>query len=148
MPNYNGTFCTGACERLGHGCVRSRLFTACAAEFSATTIDRTEIQVDTDEQGYEYPTEHTTTVLAVPLERQDEVAATLRRTFPDQTPEQVINNWAGEFPCHIECDITICGVCGRQHEANQIFKRPDGTFSCPYEFEDRPDDETYALDDN
>ena len=129
MPNYQDKYCEGACERLGHKCIRPDMFVLLASEYGAVPKEIT--------GEFEYPVEDGYTAIhewkyyALDVQgkdRQKALQATAEKMYlssPDHiTLEEMIlvveRIFLQEFPCHLECDITICGYCGNQHEDKYI----------------------------
>jgi len=120
MPHFKAVHCMGACERLGHCCIRPALYAAAAEQYGATPV---EISIA---EGV------TTHILAIPDEQRGIAIHDLQRHFDDADVAQ----WLGEAPCHTDCDIAICAVCGGQHEASAIYGE-----HCLYEPEQDDDDQ-------
>jgi len=131
MPTYQDQQCEGVCERLGHKCLRPDMFVRLASEYGAVPKEIT--------GEFEYPVEDGQTAIGkwkyYALDVQGEgrqkalqdTAAKMHQETPiyetlEETITVVEQAFLQEFPCHLECDITICGYCGNQHEDHLIFQ--------------------------
>jgi hypothetical protein len=138
MPTYQDLYCEGACERLGHRCIKPDLFVRLAEEHEATPKQISGKFQYADENGRSQVGRWKYHALDVQGEQRSDllqqIADRLHEQAPEglhETAETLLNvaeqSFLQEFPCHVECDITICGHCGRQHEDRGI--TPEG---CPY----------------
>lgn len=131
MPNYQDKQCEGACERLGQECIRKDMFTLVASEYGAVPKEITgEIQYgDTGD-----PKVAQWKYYALDVQggsRKVVLNATAEKMHPDfqriedisleKMIDAIEQAFLQEFPCHMECDITICGYCGQQHEDKYIY---------------------------
>lgn len=116
MPTYQNKPCEGTCERLGQPCQRAAHYTEQAERFSAKP------KQFTSTFKYNTPTEVTWYFwgLGVPEKKEGLVYAEMAACSPELVDEtgQVWPYWLKEFPCYLDCPITICGYCGKQHNKN------------------------------
>ena len=128
MPYYQDKLCEGACERLGHKCIRPDMFVLIASEYGAVPKEIT--------GEYEYPAGDGHTAIGkwkyyaldvqgdnrkeALQETAEEMHQHLESEFLEESVSIVERYFLQEFPCHIECDIIICGYCGQQHEDHYI----------------------------
>ena len=118
MPTYQNKPCEGTCERLGQRCQRATHYTEQAERFSAKP------KQFTSTFKYNTPAEVTWYFwgLGVPEKKEKSVCAAMAACSPELVDEagQVWPYWLKEFPCYLDCPITICGYCGKQHEKDLI----------------------------
>jgi len=128
MPNYQDQFCEGACERLGHKCIRPDLFTLVASEFKAVPKLIAGETAYMDAAGDTQVGQWQFYALDVQgMDRDHALHETTKKMYGDlgtadfdKAKTIVERRFLQEFPCHLECDITICGYCGQQHEDRYI----------------------------
>jgi hypothetical protein len=113
MPDYQNKPCEGTCERLGQPCKRAEHYTKQADRFSAKP------KQFNSTFKYNTPAEVTWYFwgLGIPEKKEGLVFAEMATCSPELVDEHGViwPYWLKEFPCYLDCPITICSYCGEQH---------------------------------
>lgn len=123
MPKYKGIECEGVCDRFGIKCANPDLYVEVATRYDAEPV-RISGTMMIEKRKVEWAYYG----LNVQGDNRKVTVNELARLIKDEHPYMGLGDrrelarkyYLSEFPCHLECTLTICGYCGQVHEQEMI----------------------------